>query len=373
MFVLSLRSAVAQDQYTIVKDVDIYTGEQYKSDVDVVYQGGRIVAIGKTAKAPAGAKVIDGRGSTIVPPLVNAHVHIWTPGDLKESLQHGIFAQLDMHTTDELANHLRQFNDSLLYASYYSSNAGATVPGGHGTQYGIVVPTINDTVSAAAFVQARVDAHADYIKILKEPAMATLSAEQTLAIIAEAHQHNKKAVAHVSHCQNALELMQQGVDGFAHIWYDTAATAKQLALMQTAGVFVIPTLCVIQKAIRMGEKQGWRETMPSFKDVLKEVNRAYRQGIPILCGTDAPNFQMNYTDQLFEEMLLLSEAGLSNEDVIRAATISVYQALNLKEFGVLEEGSAASFLIVEGNPMNNISDIKNPKRVIKYGQEVNAP
>ncbi len=365
--------AVAQDQYTIIKDVDIYAGERYRSDVNVVYQEGRIVAIGKTAKVPAGAKVIDGRGSTIVPPLINAHVHIWTPDDLKESLQHGIFAQLDMHTTDELANRLRKLNDSLLYAYYYSSNAGATVPGGHGTQYGIAVPTISDTVSAAAFVQDRIDAHADYIKILKEPTMATLSAEHTSAVIAEAHQHNKKAVAHVSRCQDALELTQQGVDGFAHIWYDTAATAEQLALMQTAGGFIIPTLSVIQKAVQMGEKQEWTEAMAPFGDVLKEVNRAYQQGIPILCGTDAPNFQMNYTDQLFEEMLLLSEAGLSNEDIIKAATINVYRAFNLKEFGVLEEGGAASFLIVEGNPLNNISDIKNPKRVIKCGQEVNAP
>lgn len=367
------RWVFAQPQPTVVEKVNVFTGERYIENTNVVFQNGQITALGEITEAYPDSVTIDGRGHTIIPPLINAHTHIWGANNLQESLSHGIFANLDMHTTDEAANQLRSYNDSLRYAHYYSSNAGATVPGGHGTQYGIPVPTINDTIHPATFVQNRVAAQADYIKILKEPTMATLSAPQTEAVITEAHRHQKKAVAHVSRCADAVELAEQGVDGLVHIWYDTVASDSQLTLMQAEEIFIVPTLSVIQKALQIGQTQGWAKYMLSFDKVLREVNRAHQRGTPILCGTDAPNFGMNYTDQLFEEMLLLSEAGLSNEEVLKAATINSYQAFGLKEFDVLQEGGVANFVLVAGNPLKNIADIKNTKRVFKHGQELASP
>ena len=369
-FLLVTPWAIAQEQPTIIEGVNVFTGEDYIENTNVAFHNGRIVFIGKPTKIYRSSVTINGSGHTIVPPLINAHTHVWEANNLKESLSHGIFANLDMHTTDEAANQLRLYNDSLQYARYYSSNAGATVPGGHGTQYGIEVPTINDTISPTTFVQDRVAAQADYIKILKEPMMATLSAIQTKAVIAEAHQYQKKAVAHVSRCADAIELTEQGVDGLVHIWYDTIASDSQLALMQTKEIFIVPTLSVIQKALQMGESQGWTKYALPFEKVLREVGRSYQQGIPILCGTDAPNFMMNYTDQLFEEMLLLSKAGLSNEAVLKSATTHIYRAFVLKEFDMLREGSVANFVMVEGNPWKDIADIKRAKRVFKKGREV---
>jgi imidazolonepropionase-like amidohydrolase len=371
LFITQILSA--QENYLIIKNVNIYTGEEYAKNINLVVNDGKILTINKNQMPYPNSTVIDGKGKTIIPPLINAHVHIWLPLNLKESLKFGIFANLDMSANDEHANQLRKYNDSLLYSNYYSANAGATVQGGHGTQFGPIA-TINDTVSSKEFVWGRIKAHADYIKILKEPSMPTLSSQQTLEIINETHKLNKIAVAHVSRLENALELTEQGVDGFVHIWWDKPVNDKQLQLIKEKNIFIIPTLSVTQKGIEVIRAKGLKRPVLSFENVLKEVKNTYDKGIPILCGTDSPNFLINYTDHFFEEMLLLSKAGLSNEDVLKSATTNVYKAFSLKNFGELQEGMPASFILINGNPFKDIKDIKNDKRVFKKGIEIpNAP
>ncbi len=371
-FILSIfitQVLFAQEKYVIIKNVNIYTGEKYIENTNLVVNDGKILAINKNLKPYPGSTVIDGKGKTIIPPLINAHVHLWLPLNLKGSLKYGIFANLDMSSADAHANQLRKYNDSLLYANYYSANAGATVPEGHGTQFG-PIPTINDTLSPKEFVRDRIKAHADYIKILKEPAMPTLSSHQTFEIINETHKLGKIAVAHVSRLENALELTGQGVDGFVHIWWDKSAKNEQFQFMKERNIFIVPTLSVIEKAFEAIKTRGITRPVLTFEQVLIEVKKAYNKGIPILCGTDSPNFLINYTHHFFEEMLLLSRAGLSNQDVIKSATTNVYKAFPLTGFSELKEGSPASFILINGNPVINIEDIKNDKRIFKNGIEI---
>lgn len=360
----------AQAEYVVIKDVNIFTGSEYIENTNLVFEKGVIKNIAKEIKIPPYAIVVDGADYTIVPPLVNAHVHIWGPLNLKDALEVGIFANMDMHTTDYFAAQNRLYNDSLYYSRYYSANSGLTVPGGHGTQFGIEVPTVNDTMDARTFVQNRVMAKADFIKILKEPFMSTVSREQTADAIDEAHKLGKMVVSHVSKLENAVELTEQGVDGFAHIWWDAHATDAELDSMLAADVFMIPTLAVTEKALEMGEEQGWAEHYLPFEELIDELGRIHSLGIPILCGTDSPNFMLNYTDAIFKEMELLSKAGLSNEEVLQSATTNIYKAFKMEGFSELKEGASASFLIVKGNPVKNISDIKNEKKIFKQGVQL---
>ena len=384
LFITSLQSSFAQkrelannENITIIKNVNIYTGYEYIENTNLIYQNGIIRDLNKTIKTPSNAKIIDGKNKTIIPPLVNAHVHIWSAKNLKVSLKFGVFANLDMHSTDQYANLLRAYNDSTLYATYYSANAGATVPNGHGTQFGIKVPTLNDTVTASKFVNDRINAGADYIKILKEPLRTTLNKKQTLEIINETHKHNKLAVAHISTIKDAIELSNQGVNGFVHSWWDKPATDKQINILKHNNTFIVPTLTVTVKLIELIESgkfplfnKGTAAPYLSKQELFAEVNKAYKKGIPILSGTDAPNFQMNYTDQLFKEMLALSKAGLSNEDVIKSATTNIYEAFNLNQFKGIKIGEKATFIIIEGNPILNIKDISNSKMIVKNGVHI---
>ena len=167
----------------VIKNVSFFDGESYREGVTLIVQRGRIAVKSADAKYPDAAVMIEGKGKTIIPPILNAHVHAWEPGNLEEAIHSGVFALLDMHTTDSSAGMLREYRNHTGYAFYYASGPGATVPGGHGTQYGIDVPTINDTLSPRQFTEDRINHQADYIKIIREPSRNTINFLQTKEII----------------------------------------------------------------------------------------------------------------------------------------------------------------------------------------------
>lgn len=360
-------TCLGQDKYTLIENVNIFTGEEYLTNTQILFEADRIIEISDKIKAPRKTNKIDGTGKTIIPPLINAHVHIWMPENLKDALKAGIFANLDLHSNDFFANQLRALNGQDEYSLYIGCNAGATVPKGHGTQFGIPVPTINDTVSAVQFVNDRIEAGADFIKILKEPYFATLSPTQTQEIINATHAAEKVAVSHISKAADAVELSLQRVDGFAHLWQDTIISDSALLILKEAGVFITPTIAVIEKVIGMMASQDYVSKSLNLEQVISEVGRAHQLGIPILCGTDAPNFNLNYTDALFHEMDLLSQAGLSNMEILESATTIIYKAYRLTEFSVLKKDASANFVIVEGDPIKNIKDIRNNKVIYRNG------
>ncbi len=368
---LATTFAQAQQKKILINDVAFFNGEEEYAKIDLLIEGKTIVEIDAAIEIETEYELIDGQGYTIVPPLINAHVHIFYPENLKESLQAGVFANLDMHTTDAFAKENRIYNDSLFYSRYYAANAGATVPGGHGTQFGIKVPEIGDSLAARQFVRDRISAGADYIKILKEPYLPTVTSVHTEEIIDETHKLGKLAVAHVSRFDNAEELAKQGVDGFAHIWAKGQGTKEEIAAIAETGVFLIPTLRVLQLSQEVAEEGGYADYFLPFETVIEQTKLAYEAGIPILCGTDAPNFMMNYTDAIFDEMILLSECGMNGKEILKAATTNVYQAFQLKEFGKIKEGSSADFLMVKGNPMQDINAMKNSKKIFKQGKLIN--
>ena len=356
-----------QPSATIIKNVNLFDGENYFKNVNVVFHNGTILEISEKIKERKDAIIIDGTNKTILPPLLDAHVHVWFPAHLQEALKAGIFGVLDMHTSDEGLKWLKLYNDSTGYAHYYSSGPGATVKGGHGTQFGIPVPMIGDSLTPEKFVNDRVKNNADYIKILREPLRTTITFKQTEQIIKTAHENSKLAVAHVSRLNDALVLSRQGVDGFVHIWFDKSIAKEQLDSMKMRKNFIVPTLSVTEKALALSKTQGWSQYVLTFDKVLEETKKAYDAGISILAGTDAPNFELNYGDALYDEMLLLSKAGLTNIEVLKSATSNIYKSFMLKEFGKLEKGKSASFIIVDGSPMEKIEEIKNKKTIIQKG------
>ncbi|MFB6258798.1 MAG: DUF2141 domain-containing protein [Flavobacteriales bacterium] len=369
-FVLSapFLSSRAQDEGLLIKDATLFQEGEWKEGRFVFMKKGKIRELSKAV--PEGKKAersVDGKGHYLLPPLVNAHVHLWRSQPLKKALGYGIFALLDMHTSDETAQRMRSFNDSLRYASYYSSNAGATVPKGHGTQFGIKVPTIDSATDPESFVMDRIEAGADYIKILREPRRPTVSFEQTQQIIDVAHREDKMVVAHVSRKDDAVKLVEQGVDGLAHVWSDEPIEREELERMAKREVFVIPTLLVIKRMMKKDKGangEGWMR----FEQVLKEVGRLHEAGVRILAGTDPPNAGIDYTGDLFEEMGLLHKAGLSKEEVLKAATSNIYEAFEpLPPYGFHPEKSA-SFLLLKEKPTAKFNIAEKLDRLYKKGE-----
>lgn len=365
-------TSCSNEEVTIIKNVDVFDGETLLENVDFVFSENSIQRISPNKKYFGKSTIIDGKGKTIIPPMINAHVHVRSAENLKEALHVGIFGMLDMFSTDRRANGLRVNNDSVGYAKFYSSNVGATVPGGHGTQFGINIPTINDSISPHQFVHDRINQKADYIKITHESTMNRLDSIRLQEVIKETHQLNKIAVAHISDLAHGMEAINLNVDGLAHLWYrkNSIASASDLAQIHEQKTFVIPTLSVIFKVQKYATGSGLGENFLSSEELMNEVKKLNEKGITILAGTDAPNFGMNFTTQYFEELILLKNCGLTEIEVLKAATVNIYNRFNLENFGILKEEQTPSFILVDGKPHLQIEDLKNDKRIWQNGIEI---
>lgn len=114
-------------QLVLIKQVRLFNGSTIEEQVDVLISDGVIVSIGEH-EADEAAIVVEGKGKTIIPLLVNAHAHVHEPKHLKESLGQGIGTVLDLFTSSEKAKQLRVFNDSIPYATYYTSGPAPQRP-----------------------------------------------------------------------------------------------------------------------------------------------------------------------------------------------------------------------------------------------------
>ena len=112
----------------------------------VVVADGRIASVGD-APAPTGVQTIDGAGKTLLPGLIDAHVHAFDQNALRDALRFGVTTELDMFTAIAFAAERKAARDSLDQtdmADLYSAGTLVTSEGGHGTQYGLPIPTIDD-------------------------------------------------------------------------------------------------------------------------------------------------------------------------------------------------------------------------------------
>lgn len=351
----------------LIKDVKLFDGLQVARKVDVLIVDGIITQIMDRNLVTSAAVVIDGSGKTIIPPLVNSHVHVHQPAQLKESQAHGIGAMLDLYSTSETARQLLMYKDSLSYADYYTSGPGATAPSGHGTQFGLDVPTVSSTASARVFVKDRIAEGAAYIKVIRDPLLPTLDFETTSIITEEAHENGLSVIGHISRLDDALQLSTDRVNGLAHIWIDRTINEEELEQLSHNRTFVIPTLLVTQKLLQYGQSKGWSNHYLSFREVQHEVRKLHSGGVLILEGTDAPNLSINHHTDLIEELKLLKAAGLSDLDALKTATVNPAIAFSFLEKQVIKEGNQANFLLIAGDPTTKIGALSDIEGIWKNG------
>ena len=186
------------------------------------------------------------------------------------------------------------------------------------------------------------------------------------------HQNDKIAVAHVSDLKSALDLAEHRVDGLAHIWYreNSITSEEDLGFLKEQDLFVIPTLSVIEKVIEHAEGFGTEHNYLSKNNLLKEVKKLHLSGLKILAGTDSPNYNMDYSTQYFDELLLLKAAGLSNLEVLKAGTTNIYEAFQLEGFDRLKKNTSPNFILLDGQPHLELEDIKQDKLIWKNGKKL---
>ena len=160
----------ARDGFAI-RDVRVFDGERFVDGMTVRVRDGLIADVGADVALPAGMDAIDGRGRTLLPGLIDGHVHTW--GDARrDALRFGVTTMLDMFSDPaQLPDARREREDPAspaVAADLYSAGLLATADGGHGTQFGIAVPVLRAPADAGAWVDARVAEGSDWIKLVRE-------------------------------------------------------------------------------------------------------------------------------------------------------------------------------------------------------------
>jgi imidazolonepropionase-like amidohydrolase len=386
-----------------IRDVRVFDGERTWPRATVVIRQGMIESIGVDARVPDGASIVDGTGRTLLPGLIDAHVHAW--GDARiEALRFGVTTELDMFTDFHAlprARAEREKIDATNQADLWSAGTLATTPGGHGTEYDMVIPTLSKPAEAAAWVAAREAEGSDYIKIVREDLHAftgkaelpTLDAGTAGALIAAAHGKGMKAVVHVSALETARESLRDGADGLAHVFGDLPADADLVALAKQRGAFVVPTLTVIsgfagERSALLQDKRiapwlapGQKQSLAArlaigqpnpamVRNARESVRRLHAAGVRVLAGSDAGNPNTAHGASLHEELAQLVGAGLSPTESLVAATSGPARAFGLSDRGRIAPGLRADLVMVDGDPTRDITATRAIAGIWKNGRTV---
>jgi len=399
-------SGMALAAATLVQDVRVFDGKAMHERRSVLFDDEKILDADFRGAAPKDARVISGAGRTLLPGLIDAHTHAFTGLDLP--LLFGVTTQVDMFTAVPLMQAVKRSmaaGQNAGRADLFSAGTLATAPNGHGTQFGVPIPTLSSPDQASAFVDERIAEGSDFIKIVLEAGgqgtskMNSLDVATARALIEAAHRRGKLAVVHVSNEADARAALEAGADGLVHLFLgaapDAQAAASLAQLAKRKGAFVIPTFTVLESAagVRDGEElladpglaplvdragiatlkaRYGAQAKPQALAMPKAVTAALRKaGVPILAGTDAGNAGTLYGISMHRELVALVAAGLSPTEALAAATSAPATAFKLGQRGCIAKGCKADLLLVDGNPAQDIKATRRIVEVWKDGQSAN--
>ena len=379
------------------------TGAAPVEDGVVVIEGERIRCAGAASacRVPAGARVIDAEGGTILPGLIDLHAHVWDPGMLSMFLPAGVTTVRDLHNT--FAN--LAVLDSVTVPAPRLLRAGPLIDGRQSWPGALVV----DDAAGAARAVDTVAAHgADVVKLY-----SGLSLEEVTAASARARRQGKPVTADLLASQvDALQAMEAGVQGFEHaggfsqayrrMGGDPEAFPLDSAMVDSLAravvrhrAYVVPTLIVAHQyaaetrpslaGVPLADRVPdhvhafWARgdaAPPSFKHVFDVheqfaahlTRRVAALGGRIGAGSDLPNPYVTPGGALHQELELLVGAGLTPLQAIRAATGGAADILDRDDIGVLAAGRAADVIVVAGNPAADIRHTRDVRVVVRDGR-----
>ncbi|MFC0041823.1 amidohydrolase family protein [Actinomadura rayongensis] len=399
---------------TAITGARVFDGETPLGVTTVVLDGGRITQVG--GEPPAGARIHDARGATLLPGLIDAHVHTQRES-LALALRFGVTTELEMQGTNTRNNRADISADDSV-ADVRSSGFAITPPGGHpselfpedfrpgpppGARSGRppLMPFSSTPEEAVAFVPKLIEQGADYIKFMVDdgtveghPGLPMLDQATLNAGVAEAKRHGMLTIAHALTIDATRMAVEAGIDGLAHLFMDRPHTDEIIALIRDAGVFVVP--CVVLNASMMGIDgseladdprvavrldPAWDKALRSsfghypqgvLDDVLASVKALADAGVDILAGTDA-SLPLPFLGGLahgasvHHELQYLVRAGLTPVQALRAATATTARRFHLTDRGGIAEGLRADLLLVDGDPTTTIGDTLKTRAVWRNG------
>ena len=365
---LALCSAAADAQRTIIRAgrlLDVRAG-QVTLNATVVVERGRIVSVDKPVVASAGDSIVDLSAYTVLPGLIDAHVHLAIGGTPRDNaladLRAGFTTIVDLGARTTRLLQIRDSINAGLIAGPRVLAAGIWIGRKDGVCEFGGIGIAGGADAFRARVRENVAARADLIKACVSgwPAAAYAKPDEyempdsvLFAIVEESRRLGRKVIAHdISH-GGVRAALRAGVDGLAHAAYVDGATARQ---MKDRGMFVITTLASL-----VGQ-----DTSTASRDLVASVGRMHNAGVTLVFGTDGGVLPHGQNAQ---EFMAMAQAGVKPLDAIRAATINAASALGLADsVGVIAPGMVADLIAVEGDPVSDLTVMQRVRFVMSRGK-----
>ena len=380
------------------------SGAQPGENPGILIEGERIHSLGREAAGEPGAEVISADGKWVLPGLFDLHVHITFmlsgPRRLDDDIVNairserfleryqeiGVTTVRDVGAREWIGYSLKRTQRAGLMggARYYTSGPIITVTGGHGSEFQPLHPPLWAVEADGPWelrqrVREAVKLEADLIKVAP-----FLTPEEMAAVVDEARIYHLRVTAHIGGThdldkQSGRIAVEAGVDSTEHMY--PYGGADVINAMVEKGIYVIPTLGFHLRELdgeyaANAEKQSpeWLaenlgHTYESMMDQFREMKAA---GVRFAVGTDSNVKDLETIDELYlQELQAFRTAGMSNGEIIQAATLRAAEAMGLEdELGSISTGKRADLIVLSADPLQDIKALVYPELVIQDGKVV---
>jgi imidazolonepropionase-like amidohydrolase len=391
--------------------LDVRTGRVMTPGL-VVVRGERIVAVGGNVAVPAGAHVVDLPGLTLLPGLIDAHVHLFLhPGRAEDmqtvresaaqrTVQAALAAKADLWAgftterdmgTEGVGSASTAIRDAINAGEipgprlWVCANA-ISILGGHEDALGfnpaVLIPAnadlVNDTHELIRTIREQIKEGADFIKIYQTGEDQFIAGHfftpyqfteaQLAAAVREAARVRKRVAVHVMGEPGALYAAQAGVMSLDHA---VQLSSETMQIMRAKGIPAVPTFTIFQYFAEHGSP-GERAFMREFLDYkIQQFRQQIAAGIEFAAGSDVGPFPHGTQA---EEYVLLARYGLTPLRAIQAGTLEGARLLGASDYlGQITPGYTADVIGVPGDPLQDLSVLQRVRFVMKAGKVYRMP
>lgn len=379
--------------------------EKHVSNGAIRITDGKIIWIGKTEDISFSDDVdivFDLKGGTVLPGLINVHVHLCLSGDPNPNLlnQNDIVTTIDVmkNSYETLAGGVTTVRDcgcnnsaaievskavesaKIIGPRIISTGRALLMTGGHGRFLGREVDGVENLRKAA---REEIKNGAKALKVIAtggvlspgtEIGSPELDYEEILAVVEEAKKRRVTVAAHAIGSDGIMNAIKAGVDSIEHGSYLTDDAIK---LMKQKDIFHIPTLTAYHRVVENSDSSeidasSVEKANQAHDDNLDSFIKSREAGVNFATGTDAGT-PYNPHGNIYKELKLMEESGTTKIDAIRAATIKAAELLKLdNRVGSILKNKIADIIVVDGNPLDNLEDANNVKMVVKEGEVIHS-
>jgi imidazolonepropionase-like amidohydrolase len=406
LLLIATTAIAAEPQRIAVKAARMIDGRgNVTAPAVVVVSGNTIESVGNTV--PAGAKVIDLGDSTLLPGLIDAHVHVLLQGDitaadydaqlfrestayralratkaLRIALHHGFTTVRDLETEGAMYTDVdlkKAVNNGVIEGPrMVVSTRAMSVTGGYGPSgyapevtYPMGVQIVDGVENGRKAVREQIAHGADWIKVYADrsyfldkngtlSSIPTFTLDEMKAIVDEAHRLRHKVAAHAMARPGISNALNAGVDSIEH---GVSIPDDLIDIMVAKGVYLCPTLTVTEY-VAPGRGGVWQKMVAIHHD---SFQRALKKGVKIAFGTDAGGFDWSAVNEA-KEFEYYTRLGMTPMQAIETATRAAAELLDMSDrVGTIEPGKLADLVGVPGNPLQDITAMERVSFVMKEG------